>query len=57
MEVTLVLLLALAIFIVLPALIGFGILGVVRLVKPFRAARKQGIAGLACAMDADCPQG
>ncbi len=47
MEVKLMILLALAIFIVLPSLIGFGILGVVRLVKPFRAARKQGIAGLA----------
>ena len=53
MEVTVTVLLVLAIFVVVPALIGFGILGTLRLVKPSRAAGRESVAALACAVDAD----
>ena len=53
MEVTLVILLALAILIVLPALVGFGILGSLKLTERRRATAKRGAAGLVCRVDAD----
>ena len=56
MEATLAILLAVAIFIVLPALIGFVILGAIRVAKRSKVNEKQ-VAGIACGIDADCPEG
>lgn len=53
MEVTLVILLVLAILIVLPALIGFGIVGAFKLTERRRATAKRGTAGLVWRLDAD----
>ncbi len=53
MEVTLVILLVLAILIVLPALIGFGIVGAFKLTERRRATAKRGAAGLVWRLDAD----
>ncbi len=53
----LAILLAIAIFIVLPVVIGFGILGLLKIKERGRATGKRDAAWLACSMDADCPQG
>ncbi len=54
---SLAILLAIAIFIVLPVVIGFGILGLLKIKERGRATEKWDIAWLACGVDADCPRG
>ena len=53
----LAILLAIAIFIVLPMVIGFGILGFLKIMERGRATGKRYVAWLVCSADADCPQG
>ena len=57
MEGILAILQVLGIFIGLPVLIGFAIVGFLRVGMPFKAAQRRGAARLACTVDADCPPG
>lgn len=55
MEVALAILLALAVFVGIPAAIGFGIVGLTTLLGRTRVAQTR--VSLVCSIDADCPPG
>jgi len=50
-------LVAIGIFLLAPALMGFGIIGTVRLVRPGREAARRKVRASVCSVDADCPEG
>jgi len=57
MEAALAILLALAVFVGIPAATGFGIVGLTRLLGRLGVAQTRVSLELVCSVDADCPPG